>query len=294
MEQYIFKNNYNTKLIKRKAFQKEKSQSIKKKCRYYQTFLVFFLAIAVVLYKLWTDTNEPDEIDINNLHDKCVIPLDGEDKCQYVLNHCKKIKGLFNYLPFVYCTMKEHENIAFIIIVIWIIWLFLLFGTSSSNYFSPNLTVIANYLNLPESVAGVTLAALGNGAPDVFGTFSAFKANSGGLAIGELIGASLFVTILVIGCISLVAPLKVTKKPFLRDMAFFIGAVLCVLVIIVKGYINMAGSIFMLTYYIVYVILVMSSNWQTHIKESKMAIYRHLGFHFPRSEFESGSESKKK
>jgi len=43
----------------------------------------------------------------------------------------------------------------------WIIWLFLLFGTSASSFFSPNLTVIANSLHLPESVAGVTLAALG-------------------------------------------------------------------------------------------------------------------------------------
>ncbi|ORX84722.1 hypothetical protein BCR32DRAFT_200662, partial [Anaeromyces robustus] len=212
------------------------------------------------------------------------------DECKYVESHCSDIEGLFNYLSFIYCKMSDCKLLAMTIMCLWIIWLFFLFGTSASSFFSPNLTFISNYLCLPESVAGVTLAALGNGAPDVFSTFSSFKVNSGGLAMGELIGASLFVTILVVGSISLVSPLKVSKKPFLCDMLFFIGAIFCVLILIIKGYITSMDSMFMLGYYILYVVLVVVTNWRKRVKKSRMESYHSLGFHFPRCEFESDSE----
>jgi len=112
------------------------------------------------------------------------------------------------------------------------------------------------------------------------------------LAIGELIGASLFVTILVVGSISLVSPLKVSKRPFLCDMLFFIGAVIIVLIIIIKGYISSTDSTIMLGYYILYVVLVVVSNWSKHSKKSRIESYHLLGLHFPRCDFDSDSEGK--
>lgn len=256
---------------------------LKKQNFYFIVALFSLLSISFI----WI--NKSKETNLNITQDGCTIPQHG-DKCKYVKTHCMEIEGLFNYLTFIYCTMNKYTLIATIIMLFWIVWLFLLFGTSASSFFSPNLTAISNYLRLPESVAGVTLAALGNGAPDVFSTFSSFKANSGGLAIGELIGASLFVTILVVGSISLVSPLKVSKKPFLCDMLFFIGAILCVLILITKRYITATDSTIMLGYYVLYVILIIVNNWRKHVKQSRIENYHTLGFHFPRCEFESDSE----
>jgi len=251
-------------------------------------YLAILFSSVVVISILWINMSNEDNINIT--HDECTIPEHGADKCKYINDQCSNIKGLINYLSFIYCTMSKYECFAMIIMVLWIIWLFLLFGTSASSFFSPNLTVIANYLHLPESVAGVTLAALGNGAPDVFSTFSSFKVNSGGLAIGELVGASLFVSILVVGSISLVSPLKVSKKPFLCDMLFFIGAVFCVLNLLIKGSLSSVDSIVMLGYYVLYVATVVIINWRRHVKQSRIENYHSLGFHFPRYEFESDSE----
>jgi Ca2+/Na+ antiporter len=251
-------------------------------------YLIILLSSLFIISSLWINNKGDAQLKITL--DECTIPKNGEDKCQYVKENCSDIEGLFNYLSFIYCTMSKYSCIAIIIMSLWIIWLFLLFGTSASSFFSPNLTVIANYLHLPESVAGVTLAALGNGAPDVFGTFSSFKANSGGLAIGELIGASLFVSILVIGSISLVSPVKVSRKPFICDMLFFIGAIVCVLILLIKRNISAFDSMMMLGYYIIYVISVVVINWRKHIKKSRIENYQSLGFHFPRCEFDSDSE----
>lgn len=49
--------------------------------------------------------------------------------------------------------------------------------SSADEYLSPSLEFLTEKLKLSESVAGVTLLALGNGAPDVF---QAISANTGG------------------------------------------------------------------------------------------------------------------
>ena len=46
-------------------------------------------------------------------------------------------------------------------------------GSTADMYLSPALEVISDKLSCSESLAGVTLLALGNGAPDVFASLSA-------------------------------------------------------------------------------------------------------------------------
>ena len=64
-------------------------------------------------------------------------------------------------------------------------------------------------LGLSENVAGITLLALGNGAPDVFTAYSAINsADDFPLVLAELLGASIFITTVV-----LAAVLRVARAP---------------------------------------------------------------------------------
>ena len=83
-------------------------------------------------------------------------------------------------------------------------------------------------------MAGVTFLAFGNGSPDVFSTFAAFKSHSGSLAVGELIGAAAFITSVIAGTMALIRPFKVSKRLFLRDVAFFIVAVAFSMIFLAK------------------------------------------------------------
>ena len=107
----------------------------------------------------------------------------------------------------------------------------------------------------------MTFLAFGNGSPDVFSTFSAMKANSGSLAIGELLGAASFIVSVVVGSMCIVKPFKVEKGPFLRDVGFFLCAVLVLLAILWDGKIRGWEAGMLVTLYTFYVLVVVAGSW---------------------------------
>ena len=50
---------------------------------------------------------------------------------------------------------------------------FSLLGSTAEDYLTPSLTKIKNKFNMSETLAGVTILAFANGAPDVISSFSA-------------------------------------------------------------------------------------------------------------------------
>ena len=50
---------------------------------------------------------------------------------------------------------------------------FYVLGSTADAYLSPVLAGISKHLKISQSLAGVTLLAFGNGAPDVFSSLSA-------------------------------------------------------------------------------------------------------------------------
>jgi sodium/potassium/calcium exchanger 6 len=155
--------------------------------------------------------------------------------------------------------------------VIWIFFLFSTLGISASDFFCPNLASISVILGLDENVAGVTFLALGNGSPDVFSTFSAMKANSGGLAIGELIGAASFIVSVVVGSMALIKPFQVNSWPFLRDVGFFTIAIAVLLVVLMDGIIRIWEAGLLVLLYASYVTIVVVGSWQEKRRERRRA-----------------------
>ncbi|CCO28926.1 Putative cation exchanger C3A12,06c [Rhizoctonia solani AG-1 IB] len=120
-------------------------------------------------------------------------------------------------------------------------------GICASDFFCPNLATIASTLGLNENVAGVTFLAFGNGSPDLFSTFSAMRAGSGSLAIGELLGAASFIVSVVAGSMPLVRPFRVNPA--------------CILVILIDGEIHAWEALAMVGLYLVYVCVVVGGSW---------------------------------
>lgn len=199
------------------------------------------------------------------------LPLN--EQCAHVQHSCPKSKTLLGitYVEKYFCSPAAVRTGYFMALTLWLVFLFSTLGISASDFFCPNLATISIILGLDENVAGVTFLALGNGSPDVFSTFSAMKANSGGLAIGELIGAASFIVSVVVGSMALIKPFQVHKWPFLRDVGFFTIAIAVLLGVLMDGIIKDWEAGVLVLLYACYVTVVVVGSWREKRAESRRA-----------------------
>ncbi|KAJ9105419.1 hypothetical protein QFC21_001790 [Naganishia friedmannii] len=166
-----------------------------------------------------------------------------------------------DYSEWYFASSKAHRPFVFTALVMWAGFLFSTIGITASDFFCPNLATVADRLGLGESTAGVTFLAFGNGSPDVFSTFSALKSNSFALAIGELLGASAFITSIVVGSMALIQPFQVPRWPFLRDVGFFTVAVMILVACLKDGKLTLPETGGLVGMYVCYVGIVVGGNW---------------------------------
>jgi hypothetical protein len=101
---------------------------------------------------------------------------------------------------------------------------------SAEQFFAPAVGNFAAWLRLSDDVAGATLLAFGNGAPDFFTQVAAIthgKSVDLPLALGEGVGAGMYVSCFCLGVAILVSPggggVAVPTGPFVRDVIGYLG-----------------------------------------------------------------------
>ncbi|KAM8886202.1 mitochondrial sodium/calcium exchanger protein [Spinachia spinachia] len=213
-------------------------------------------------------------------NDKCdlVMNLSAADRCAFVRNtpDCNMEDGFINYLHVAFCLLPPSLTpLTITLCMIWLLFLFVILGLTASKFFCPNLSAISTSLHLTHNVAGVTLLALGNGAPDVFSAIAAFShPHTAGLAVGALFGAGIFVTTVVAGSVALVKPFAVASRPFLRDVIFYLVAVFWTFLMLFRGTTALGETLGYLGLYVVYVLTVIISayiyNRQKHSMTSSV------------------------
>ena len=160
------------------------------------------------------------------------------DQCEFAI-YCNDGDGIL-FSRFFFCnsstkttsssiptstTSSSHplfgtKLIALLLLFLALLLLFRLLSSTTDEFFSPGLEMFSLRLGLPPRFAGVTLLALGNGAPDVAATMNAMLAGSRGvggvgddtdgggggregygMALGELTGTCMFNICLILGAI---------------------------------------------------------------------------------------------
>ncbi|KAJ3069509.1 hypothetical protein HDU98_007408 [Podochytrium sp. JEL0797] len=185
--------------------------------------------------------------------------------CSYALAHCGATGASVNYMALYVCVFGAAPSLGMVALGLLLLSCFVSIAAVAGGFLCANLSAMAALLQLGETVAGVTLAALGNGAPDIFATYSAVRSGAGSMvleelmqdALGELLGAALFVTLIVVGAVAVISEdTDLPKRPFVRDMLFLIGCVCIIIYIVHVGEISFLLSIMFILYYLVYVLAV--------------------------------------
>jgi sodium/potassium/calcium exchanger 6 len=153
-------------------------------------------------------------------------------------------------------------------------------ASTADNYLSPSLEHMTVTFGLSDSLAGVTLLAFGNGAPDVFSAVAAAGGQdpselSATKSVSVIMGGpslgTFFITCIVISLAtnaSNINPdkngppikmIKVTPRFYLRDISFFLITNLYLLyLMLVPGYINLTHALIFIAIYAIYVIIVVT------------------------------------
>ncbi|CAK7900540.1 hypothetical protein CAAN3_05S01750 [[Candida] anglica] len=199
--------------------------------------------------------------DNNNYNCTAIHEIPRADQCEFIREECSDYKlGYINYLRLYYCTFSFLRLGAIVPLLIILGLLFVSLGLTASDYLCPNLYTISVFLKMSDNLAGLTLLALGNGAPDILSTFTAMDLGSGDLAISELVGAAFFITTVVVGTMGILHPFKVPEVPFIRDAGFFAAVTIVLFHASLTQKLTTIHCIVLVSLYLIYVVIVISSH----------------------------------
>nr|CAB3266345.1 sodium/potassium/calcium exchanger 6, mitochondrial [Phallusia mammillata] len=196
--------------------------------------------------------------------------------CNFIntTDNCRMDEGFINYIYTAFCKFDiKYLPLIATLYAIWLIFLFVGLGTSAEGFFCPSLEYIAHNLNLSQNIAGLTIVAFGNGAPDLFSAFAAFNnsnATTTGVAIGALLGAAMLLTTVVAGLVATTHEFTIAERPFMRDMVFFIASSFWTFYILYNGEIKLMSSVGFLIFYIFYVLVVVVGRYINQRNRAKM------------------------
>jgi sodium/potassium/calcium exchanger 6 len=181
------------------------------------------------------------------------------DQCR-----CSKVrvpdKGYVPYWRWHSCSLFCVPWISQAFAFLWLLFLFSVLASTADEYMVPVLEQLAEDLELSPNVAGVTILAFGNGGPEFFTLFAAFSSGNGAVAIGSLLGGGMFITTVVLGCVSMIAPFRPHRRPLLRDCGFYFAGVVSVWFATRDNIITLNEAVTLVVLYAVYVVVVVGSR----------------------------------
>lgn len=124
------------------------------------------------------------------------------DPCSLARTTCED-SSFIQYSRLYFCTSPKQR---WLIVVFMLVFLYLLFFVLSHNadiYLSPSIQQVADFFNVSDEVTGAVFLSFCNGAPDFFTALASSASDSFDLILGNVLGAGLFATNVVIGFIVL-------------------------------------------------------------------------------------------
>jgi solute carrier family 24 (sodium/potassium/calcium exchanger), member 6 len=192
-------------------------------------------------------------------------PVSGSAEQCLFAKTCNQGEGV--WAPFVFCSTRISRTVYCLllspIILLWLVLLFRLLGSTAEDYFSPALEMFSTKLGLPPRFAGVTLLALGNGAADVSATVASIlndPIDGYKMSLGALTGAAMMISGVISAAVILAAQGVPCRGALVRDVAALVITVATVWTELATGSIGPASVTLFLSLYAIFVVLVLVAD----------------------------------
>ncbi|WCJ43188.1 Cation/calcium exchanger 5 [Euphorbia peplus] len=162
--------------------------------------------------------------------------------------------GFINYLSLHFCLFNSIFFLSIPSLSLFILLHFYILIKTAQSHFSIVTTKLTHLLNLSPSMGGVTLLALGNGAPDVFASLAAVRSGEYRTGFGAILSAGTFVSAFVVGFVAIyAAPFSVDPSSFVRDVGFYLVAALFLFYVYLSGEITFWQAVGFVGFYVFFV-----------------------------------------
>lgn len=110
-------------------------------------------------------------------------------------------------------------NIVFILVgIVLVLW--------GADRLTEGSVAVAQKLNVPELVIGLTVVAMGTSMPEFSVSLVSALKGTPDLAVGNVVGSNIFNTLLIVGTSALVSPIIISKTTVRKDVPFaLVGSV---------------------------------------------------------------------
>ena len=106
-------------------------------------------------------------------------------------------------------------NILLVVIgIILVLW--------GADRMTDGAVALAERMNIPQIVIGLTIVAMGTSAPELFVSLVSAIKGTPDLAVGNVVGSNIFNTLLIVGCAAIAAPLAMLRTTVKRDLPFIL------------------------------------------------------------------------
>lgn len=97
---------------------------------------------------------------------------------------------------------------------------------AGAEYAVRGSVAIANKMNIPPLIIGMTIVAFGTSAPEFVVSISAAMSGSAGISLGNVIGSNIANLMLILGLTAMIYPVKCVRSTFMKDYAVLFGVTL--------------------------------------------------------------------
>lgn len=150
---------------------------------------------------------------------------------------------------------QVFENIAILVVSLAVLWFI-------SDLLVGSILSLSQRFEIPQSIAGATLAAISSSAPEfgtsVFSTIQAANhpmADFSDIGIGTIIGSAVFNITMITGLSALVHPLKVLPRVFWRDGMFYLVTTLLAIWFVWDSRVETWEALTWVGFYMVYMVV---------------------------------------